>query len=122
MAKRTLQDSRKRRHVRLRQKVVGTAQRPRLVMNRTNKHIHAQIIDDTLGHTIASASTCRRLWLVMLKGGTGSLSAAQLIGETIAQKAKDAGIDAVVFDRNGNQYQGAVQAFAEAARDAGLEF
>jgi large subunit ribosomal protein L18 len=122
MAKRTLQDSRKRRHVRLRQKVVGTAQRPRLVMNRTNKHIHAQIIDDTLGHTIASASTVQKALAGNVEGGTGSLSAAQLIGETIAQKAKDAGIDAVVFDRNGNQYQGAVQAFAEAARDAGLEF
>jgi len=122
MATRTLQDSRKRRHLRLRQKVTGTAQRPRLVMNRTNKHIHAQIIDDTVGHTLASASTVQKDVAGQVEGGGGSLAAAQIVGAAIAQKAKDAGIESVVFDRNGNQYQGAVSAFAEAARDGGLEF
>ena len=122
MAKRTLSDSRKRRHVRLRQKVSGTAQRPRLVMNRTNKHIHAQLIDDTLGHTLASVSTVQKDVAGQVEGGTGSLAAAQIVGAAIAQKAKDVGIESVVFDRNGNQYQGAVSAFAEAARDGGLEF
>ncbi len=122
MANRTLQDSRKRRHVRLRQKVAGTPQRPRLVMNRTSKHIHAQIIDDTVGHTLASVSTVQKDVAGAIEGGTGSMTAAQAVGKAIAQKAKDAGIGAVVFDRNGNQYMGAVQAFAEAAREAGLEF
>lgn len=122
MATRTLQDSRKRRHLRLRQKVTGTAQRPRLVMNRTNKHIHAQIIDDTVGHTLASASTVQKDVAGQVEGGGGSLAAAQIVGAAIAQKAKDVGIESVVFDRNGNQYQGAVSAFAEAARDGGLEF
>ena len=122
MAKRTLSDSRKRRHVRLRQKVSGTAQRPRLVMNRTNKHIHAQLIDDTLGHTLASVSTVQKDVAGQVEGGTGSLAAAQIVGAAIAQKAKDVGIESVVFDRNGNQYQGAVSAFAESAREAGLEF
>jgi len=122
MAQRTLQASRKRRHLRLRQKVVGTPQRPRLVMNRTTKHIHAQLIDDTAGHTVASASTVQKDVAAQVEGGKGSVAAAQIVGATIARKAKDAGIDAVVFDRNGNQYMGAVQAFAEAAREAGLEF
>jgi large subunit ribosomal protein L18 len=122
MAKRTLQASRKRRHLRLRQKVKGTPQRPRLVMNRTSKHIHAQIIDDTLGHTLASVSTVQKDVAGSIEAGKGSIAAATFVGDAIAQKAKDAGIETVVFDRNGNQYMGAVQAFAEAAREAGLEF
>ena len=122
MATRTLQDSRKRRHVRLRQKVKGTDQRPRLVMNRTNKHIHAQLIDDVGQRTLLSASTVQKDVASQVEGGTGSVAAAQVVGNAIAQKAKDAGIESVVFDRNGNQYQGAVQAFAEAAREGGLEF
>lgn len=122
MATKTLQASRKRRHLRLRQKVTGTPQRPRLLMNRTSKHIHAQLIDDTLGHTLASVSTVQKDVAGRVEGGTGSVAAAQVVGAAIAQKAKDAGIEAVVFDRNGNQYMGAVQAFAEAAREAGLEF
>lgn len=122
MANKTLSEQRKRRHLRLRQKVVGTTQRPRLVMNRTSKHIHAQIIDDTMGHTLASVSTVQKSVAGTIEGGMGSVAAAQIVGTSIAQKAKDAGIESVVFDRNGNQYMGAVQAFAEAAREAGLEF
>ncbi len=122
MAKRTLQDKRKKRHLRLRQKIKGTPQRPRLVINRTSKHIHAQIIDDVAGHTLAAASTVQGSIGGQVDGGKGSVAAARVVGAAIAQIAKNKGIEAVVFDRNGNQYHGAVKELAEAARESGLQF
>src|SRR4051794_27861559 len=105
MAKRSSNELRVRRHQRLRQKVKGTAQRPRLCVNRTLKHIHAQLIDDAAGVTIAAASTVQGDVAAQVEGGKGSRAAAKVVGQAIAQRAKDKGIEAVVFDRNGNQYQ-----------------
>jgi large subunit ribosomal protein L18 len=122
MAKYSLQEMRKRRHVRLRQKVKGTTERPRLVVNRTNSHIHAQIIDDVQHKTLVAASTVQGAVGGKVEGGKGSRAAAQVVGAIIAERAKAAGIEAVVFDRNGNQYHGAVKEFADAAREAGLAF
>lgn len=109
---------RQRRHYRVRKLVNGTAQRPRLAVHRSNKHITAQIIDDVAGTTIASASTVEKTW----KGAGGTVDAAKLVGDLVASRAKDAGIATVVFDRGGNLYHGRVAALADAARDAGLEF
>ncbi|MDF2439476.1 MAG: large subunit ribosomal protein [Abditibacteriota bacterium] len=122
MAKKTMQDMRKRRHLRLRQKVKGTAQRPRLCVNRTLNHIHAQIIDDVAGKTIAAASTVQGEVGGQVEGGKGSVAAAKVVGAVIAQRAKDKGVESVVFDRTGNRYMGAVRELAEAAREAGLQF
>ena len=122
MAKRSLNDMRVRRHLRLRQKVKGTAQRPRLCINRTLRHIHAQLIDDAQGVTLVAASTLQSPVAAQVTGGKGSREAAKIVGLTIAQRAKDAGIESVVFDRNGNQYHGAIKEFAEAAREGGLAF
>ena len=108
-----------RRHARLRQKVSGTAERPRLAVFRSNRHIVAQVIDDTVGHTIAAASTVEPA----LRGGsTGDIEAARAIGSLIAERAKDKGVTAVIFDRGGARYHGRVAALADAARAAGLEF
>jgi large subunit ribosomal protein L18 len=122
MAKQTLEGMRKRRHLRLRQKVKGTAQRPRLCINRTNQHIHAQVIDDVAGVTLAAASTIQSDIASQVTGGKGSREAAKVVGAVVAQRAKEKGIEAVVFDRNGNQYHGAVKELADAAREAGLQF
>ena len=122
MAKRSSNDLRVRRHMRLRQKVKGTAQRPRLCINRTLKHIHAQLIDDVAGVTVAAASTVQSDVAAQVQGGKGSREAAKIVGQVIAQRAKDKGFEAVVFDRNGNQYHGAIKEFAEAARESGLQF
>ena len=122
MAKRSLNDMRVRRHLRLRQKVKGTAQRPRLCVNRTLRHIHAQLIDDAAGVTLAAASTLQNDVATQVEGGKGSRAAAKIVGTVIAQRAKDRGIDAVVFDRNGNQYHGSIRELAEAAREGGLTF
>ena len=122
MAKRSLNDMRVRRHLRLRQKVKGTAQRPRLCINRTLRHIHVQLIDDVAGVTLAAASTLQSDVAAQVEGGKGSRAAAKIVGAMIAQRAKDKGIDAVVFDRNGNQYHGAIKELAEAAREGGLTF
>ncbi|MBV9865958.1 MAG: 50S ribosomal protein L18 [Abitibacteriaceae bacterium] len=122
MAKRSSNDLRVRRHMRLRQKVKGTAQRPRLCINRTLKHIHAQLIDDVAGITVAAASTVQSDVAAQVQGGKGSREAAKIVGQVIAQRAKDKGVEAVVFDRNGNQYHGAIKEFAEAARESGLQF
>ena len=111
-----------RRHLRLRQKVKGTAARPRLCVNRTLKHIHAQLIDDVAGVTLAAASTVQKAVGAQVEGGKGSVAAARVVGQIIAERAKEKGIDAVVFDRNGNQYHGAVKELAEAAREGGLQF
>lgn len=122
MAKKSGTTLRQRRHMRLRQKVKGTATRPRLHVSRTLKHIHAQIIDDVNGKTLVAASTIQTAIASQVEGGKGSVAAARVVGNAIAELAKEKGIEAVVFDRNGVQYHGAVKEFAEAAREAGLEF
>jgi large subunit ribosomal protein L18 len=122
MAKRTPQELRHRRHMRLRQKVKGTAQRPRLCVNRTLRHIHAQVIDDVAGVTLAAASTVQSAVGAQVEGGKGSVAAARVVGQIVAERAMEKGIEAVVFDRNGCQYHGAVKELAEAARAAGLQF
>jgi large subunit ribosomal protein L18 len=109
-----------KRHGRLRKKVIGTAERPRLQIHRTLHHIYAAVIDDARGHTIVAAST-REKDLVGIESRT-NLDAARKVGETIGRKAKEAGIDAVVFDTSGLKYHGRVAALADAARAAGLEF
>ncbi|RMI14151.1 50S ribosomal protein L18 [Cellulomonas triticagri] len=109
--------ARKRRHLRLRKKVVGTAARPRLVVTRSNRNLVAQVVDDAVGRTLVSASTLE----VDLRGAEGDKTAkATRVGELIAERAKAAGIDAVVFDRGGNKYHGRVAAVADAAREGGL--
>ena len=106
-----------RRHERIRKHVSGTTERPRLVVTRSARHIVAQIVDDTVGKTLVSASTME----VDLRSADGDKSAkAKKVGELIATRAKDAGVDAVVFDRGGNQYHGRVAAVADGARAGGL--
>ncbi|MCX4469966.1 50S ribosomal protein L18 [Micromonospora sp. MW-13] len=110
---------RARRHFRVRKNVSGTAERPRLVVTRSLRHIVAQIVDDTKGHTLASASTLD----ASLRGTEGDKSAlAGKVGTLLAERAKTAGVSKVVFDRGGNRYAGRVAALADAAREAGLEF
>ena len=104
-----------RRHFRLRKKVVGSAERPRLVVTRSSRHLFAQVVDDSLGITLASASTFK------LNDGDKTAQ-AKLLGSNLAEVAKAAGVRRVVFDRAGNTYTGRVAAFADAAREAGLEF
>lgn len=109
--------ARKRRHLRLRKKVAGTAARPRLVVTRSNRNLVAQVVDDAVGRTLVSASTLE----VDLRGAEGDKTAkARRVGELIAERAKAAGIEAVVFDRGGNKYHGRVAAVADAAREGGL--
>ena len=108
-----------RRHFRVRKNVRGSAERPRLVVTRSTRHITAQIIDDLKGHTLASASTLD----ASIRGGEGDKSAlAGKVGALLAERAKAAGITKVVFDRGGNRYAGRIAALADAAREAGLEF
>ncbi|MEV1331206.1 50S ribosomal protein L18 [Micromonospora costi] len=110
---------RARRHFRVRKNVSGTPERPRLVVTRSLRHIVAQIVDDTKGHTLASASTMD----ASLRGTEGDKSAlAGKVGALLAERAKAAGVSRVVFDRGGNRYAGRVAALADAAREAGLEF
>ena len=112
-----------RRHIRTRAKIKGTSERPRLLVTRTLKHIHAQLVDDASGHTLTTASTTQGdIAQQVTEGSTGSRAAARVVGQVIAQRAKEKGIEAVVFDRNGNLYHGAVKELAEAAREAGLAF
>ena len=111
--------ARLRRHARLRKKVAGTAQMPRLVVNRSARHIHVQLVDDTVGRTLANASTMD----AGLRGAEGDKSAlARQVGTLIAERAKAAGISAVVFDRGGNRYAGRIAALADGAREGGLDF
>lgn len=106
-----------RRHLRLRKKVVGTAARPRLVVTRSARHIVAQVVDDAVGRTIASASTLE----TDLRSTEGDKTAkARRVGELVAARAKAAGVEAVVFDRGGNKYHGRVAAVADGAREGGL--
>ncbi|MGC4803789.1 50S ribosomal protein L18 [Micromonospora sp. DT233] len=110
---------RARRHFRVRKNISGTSERPRLVVTRSLRHIVAQIVDDTKGHTLASASSLDD----SLRGTEGDKSAlAGKVGALLAERAKAAGISKVVFDRGGNRYAGRVAALADAAREAGLEF
>jgi large subunit ribosomal protein L18 len=110
--------ARQRRHLRLRKKVSGSAARPRLVVTRSARHITAQVVDDGIGQTIVSASTLE----ADLRGSNDDKTAkARKVGELIAERAKAAGLDAVVFDRGGNKYHGRVAAVADGAREGGLK-
>ena len=108
-----------RRHFRLRKKVTGTANRPRLVVNRSSRHIVAQLVDDLVGHTVASATSLEAD--VRALEGDKKAKAAK-VGELLAARAKNAGIDRVVFDHGGHGYHGRIAALADAAREGGLEF
>ncbi len=112
-------ESRVRRHRRVRKKIRGTSERPRLAVYRSNRHIIAQLIDDTAGHTIASASSTEA---DLRSGPTGNVAGAVVVGKLIAERAKEKNITAVVFDRGGFRYHGRVAALADSAREAGLEF
>lgn len=112
---------RHRIHVRTRRKVVGDSGRPRLCVFRSLNHIYAQIIDDSLGSTLVSASTLEKTVQGGLKS-SGNLDAAKVVGKTIAERAKSKGIEKVVFDRGGYIYHGRVKALADAARENGLKF
>lgn len=114
-------EARIRRQVRARKKVIGTPERPRLAVFRSAKHIYAQIIDDASGSTITAASTLSPELRDVISYG-GNIESAQKVGELIAKKAKEKGIEKVVFDRGGNLNHGRVQALAESAREAGLDF
>ena len=111
--------SKTRRHFRLRKKVEGTTERPRLVVNRSSRHLHAQLIDDSVGRTIAAASSIEAD--VRALEGDKSAKGAK-VGQLIAERAKAAGIEAVVFDRGGHDYHGRIAALADAAREGGLKF
>jgi large subunit ribosomal protein L18 len=111
--------ARARRHHRVRKKVVGTTGRPRLAVFRSNKHIVAQVIDDSSGRTVAAASTVEKD--VRGTGTTGNIQAATTVGRLVAERAKAAGVTSVVFDRGGFLYHGRVAAVADAARQAGLQ-
>ena len=113
--------ARVKRHYRIRNKVSGTAQQPRLAVFRSNKHIYAQIIDDVAGNTLVAASTLEADIASKVEY-TSTVEAAKAVAEAIAKKAMDKGITEVVFDRGGYIYHGKIQALAEAAREAGLQF
>ncbi|AJS61645.1 50S ribosomal protein L18 [Paenibacillus sp. IHBB 10380] len=113
--------ARVRRHLRVRKKITGTVERPRLNVFRSSKHIYAQLIDDVTGVTIVSASTVDKGLSEEISNG-GNVESARKVGELIAKRAKDKGVASVVFDRGGYLYHGRIQALADAAREAGLEF
>ena len=112
---------RQKKHRRMRNHIAGTAERPRLCVFRSNNHMYAQIIDDTVGRTLVSASTLQKDVKAELEK-TNDVAAAAYLGTVIGKKAVEAGITEVVFDRGGFIYQGKIQALADAAREAGLEF
>lgn len=112
---------RQRVHTRVRQRVEGTPERPRLCVYRSLGHIYAQVIDDRTSRTLAAASSLDRETRKLLKGG-GNIAAAKVVGKAIAERARAAGIEKVVFDRGGYKYHGRVKALADAAREAGLKF
>jgi large subunit ribosomal protein L18 len=117
MAVKSKSDARARRHARLRKKIVGTESRPRLVVTRSARHVFVQVVDDSKGMTVASASTLE----ADLRANDGDKTAkARKVGELVAERAKAAGITEVVFDRGGNRYAGRVAAIAEGAREGGL--
>jgi len=112
---------RQRIHVRMRKRVAGTTERPRLCVHRTTRHIRAQVIDDLTGRTIVAASSLDKDVRDVIKGG-GNVAASKVVGKIIAERAKAKGVEKVVFDRGGYQYHGRVQALADSAREAGLQF
>jgi large subunit ribosomal protein L18 len=120
MAK-TTQESRARRHRHVRMRVTGTPERPRLTVYRSLEHIYAQVIDDTVGHTLVSASTLDSEVKKAINGKTKTAS-AKIVGQIVATRAKNAGITKVVFDRGGDVYHGRIKAVAEGAREGGLDF
>jgi large subunit ribosomal protein L18 len=113
---------RQRAHRRVRNRVAGTAERPRLAVFKSDKHLYAQLIDDLAGHTLAQASTLDPEVRGRLDGGTGNIAAAKAVGTVVAERAKAKGVEKVVFDRGGYIYHGKVKAIADAAREQGLEF
>jgi large subunit ribosomal protein L18 len=117
----TRRSERRRRHQSIRKKLTGTKERPRLSVFRSHQHVYAQVIDDEAGHTLASASTVDKDVRTQLEYG-GNIDAAVVVGEHLAKRAKEKGIERVVFDRGGNLYHGRVKALADAAREHGLEF
>ena len=114
--------ARERRHRRVRAKISGTAQRPRLNVFRSSAHIYAQVIDDTRGHTLAAASDLEETVRERAGEGATKSARAKTVGEVIAERAKEAGIEAVLFDRGGFLYHGRVKAVADGAREGGLKF
>lgn len=118
MARDTRTDIRQRIHKRIRSRIGGTQERPRLAVFRSLNHIYAQVIDDQQGHTLVSAASTEK----DLKSKGGNVEGAKVIGKAVAERAKEKGIKRVVFDRGGYQYHGRVKALADAAREAGLEF
>ncbi len=121
VSKKSRSEVRIKKHKRMRNRFSGTAERPRLSVFRSNNHMYAQIIDDTVGNTLVAASTLEKDVKSELKK-TNDIEAAAYLGTVIAKKALDKGIKEVVFDRGGFIYQGKIRALAEAAREAGLEF
>jgi large subunit ribosomal protein L18 len=119
MAVKSKTAARARRHARLRKKVIGTELRPRLVVTRSARHVFVQVVDDSKGHTVASASTLE----ADLRTFDGDKTAkARKVGELVAERAKAAGVEDVVFDRGGNRYAGRIAALADGAREGGLDF
>ena len=121
VSKESRQLVRAKKHMKIRNRFSGTAERPRLAVFRSNNHMYAQIIDDTVGNTLVSASTLEKEIKAELEK-TNNVDAAAYLGTVIAKRALEKGIDTVVFDRGGFIYQGKVQALADAAREAGLNF
>jgi len=121
VSKESRQKVRVKKHMKIRNRFSGTAERPRLAVFRSNNHMYAQIIDDTVGNTLVAASTLEKEVAAELEK-TNNVDAAAYLGTVIAKRALEKGITAVVFDRGGFIYQGKVAALAEAAREAGLEF
>ena len=121
VSKKSRSEVRVKKHMRLRNRFAGTAKRPRLAVFRSNNHMYAQIIDDSVGHTLAAASTAETAVKAELEK-TNHVAAAAYVGTVIAKRALEKGIEEVVFDRGGFLYHGKVQALADAAREAGLKF
>ena len=121
VSKQSRQEVRVKKHMKIRNRFSGTAERPRLAVFRSNNHMYAQIIDDTVGHTLVSASTLQKEVKAELNK-TNDVEAAAYLGKVIAERAIEKGIKDVVFDRGGFIYQGKIQALADAAREAGLNF
>ena len=112
---------RERMHRRIRNKIAGTPERPRLCVHRSIRHIRAQVVDDSTGRTLVSASSLDEAVRAQIKGG-GNIAAAKVVGKIVAERARALGMELVVFDRGGYLYHGRVKALAEAAREAGLKF
>lgn len=118
MSKINRKEGRRRIHRRIRKKVAGTAARPRLAVHYSNQHVYAQVIDDTAGRTVASASTLDK----SVESAASNVACAAKVGALLAERAKAANVSAVVFDRGGHLYHGKIKALADAAREAGLQF